>query len=153
MYRCLSCILALFVAFILAGPALAVDAGYYFNMAGELIDLPNPGTEFYDYVKQNNLITMDSMTDEAGHQLPNLVYPGLDRGELMEWIERFYDEYYFRPRVVWRVVRNAIFDSGERRRLHKAAKEYLALRGKRRRFVKAQKREAGSQATAEDRAG
>lgn len=114
---------------------------------------PYPGTEFYDYVKQSNLITMDSMTDEAGHQLPNLVYPGLDRGELMEWIDRFYDEYYFRPRVVWRVVRNAIFDSCERRRLHKAAKEYLALRRKRRKFVKAHKRGAGSHATAEDRAG
>ncbi len=51
---------------------------------------PYPGTEFYDYVKTNNLITIDSMTDESGHQLPNIVYPGLDRGELVEWVERFY---------------------------------------------------------------
>jgi radical SAM superfamily enzyme YgiQ (UPF0313 family) len=41
---------------------------------------PYPGTEFYDYVKKNNLITIDSMTDDTGHQLPNVVYPGLDRG-------------------------------------------------------------------------
>ena len=27
---------------------------------------PYPGTEFYDYVKKNNLITIDSMTDEPG---------------------------------------------------------------------------------------
>ena len=27
---------------------------------------PYPGTEFYDYVKKNNLITIDSMTDETG---------------------------------------------------------------------------------------
>ena len=59
---------------------------------------PYPGTEFYDYVKTNNLITIDSMTDESGHQLPNIVYPGLDRGELVEWVERFYGEYYFRPK-------------------------------------------------------
>ena len=39
---------------------------------------PYPGTEFYDYVKKNNLITIDSMTDESGHQLPNIIYPGLD---------------------------------------------------------------------------
>ena len=72
---------------------------------------PYPGTEFYDYVKKNNLITIDSMTDETGHQLPNIIYPGLDRGELVEFVERFYGEYFFRPRVIWRIVRKAMFNS------------------------------------------
>jgi hopanoid biosynthesis associated radical SAM protein HpnJ len=98
---------------------------------------PYPGTEFYDYVKKNDLITIDSMTDETGHQLPNIIYPGLDRGELVDWVERFYGEYYFRPRVVWRVVRKAIFDSSERKRLSKEAREYMALRAKRKKFVAA----------------
>jgi hopanoid biosynthesis associated radical SAM protein HpnJ len=101
---------------------------------------PYPGTEFYNYVKKNNLITIDSMTDETGHQLPNIIYPGLDRGELVDWVERFYGEYYFRPRVVWRVVRKAIFDSAERKRLSKEAREYLALRSKRKRFVAAERK-------------
>ena len=105
---------------------------------------PYPGTEFYDYVKQNGLITFDSMTDENGHQLPNIVYPGLDRGALMEWVDRFYDEYYFRPRVAWRVVRNAIFNSSDRKRLYKEAREYLALRSKRKRFVREQKRSSST---------
>jgi len=105
---------------------------------------PYPGTEFYDYVKNNNLITIDAMTDETGHQLPNITYPGLDRGELVEWVERFYGEYYFRPRVVWRVVRKAIFDSSERKRLAKEAREYMALRAKRKKFV-ASERKAGSE--------
>ncbi|MCS6952090.1 MAG: hopanoid biosynthesis associated radical SAM protein HpnJ [Bryobacteraceae bacterium] len=96
---------------------------------------PYPGTEFYDYVQRNGLITLDPMTDEQGHQLPNIRYPGLDPAELVEWVERFYGEYYFRPRVVWRIVRRALFDSGERRRLFKEAREYLALRARRRRFV------------------
>jgi hopanoid biosynthesis associated radical SAM protein HpnJ len=100
---------------------------------------PYPGTEFYDYVKKNDLITIDSMTDETGHQLPNITYPGLDRGELVDWVERFYGEYYFRPRVIWRVVRKAIFDSSERKRLSKEAREYLALRSKRKRFVAGQR--------------
>ena len=51
------------------------------------------------------------MTDETGHQLPNVIYPGLDRGELVDWVERFYGEYFFRPRVIWRIVRKAIFNS------------------------------------------
>jgi hopanoid biosynthesis associated radical SAM protein HpnJ len=101
---------------------------------------PYPGTEFYDYVKQNNLITIDSMTDEGGHQLPNIIYPGLDRAELMDSVERFYDEFYFRPRVVWRIVRGAIFDGAERRRLYKEAREFMALRAKRKKFIVEQRR-------------
>lgn len=101
---------------------------------------PYPGTEFYDYARQNNLITIDAMTDETGHQLPNVVYPGLDRAELVDWVERFYGEYYFRPRVAWRVVRKALFNGAERRRLYKEAREYLALRRKRKQFVLDQKR-------------
>lgn len=113
---------------------------------------PYPGTEFYDYVKRNNLITRDSMTDESGHQLPNIIYPGLDRAELVDWVEKFYGEYYFRPRVVWRVVSKALFNNSERKRLYKEAREYLALRSKRRQFVKQHKQtpgvypEAGEQA-------
>ena len=96
---------------------------------------PYPGTEFYDYARKNDLITIDSMTDEAGHQLPNVIYPGLDRAELVDWVERFYGEYFFRPRVIWRIVRKAIFNNAERKRLTKEAREYLALRAKRKKFV------------------
>src|SRR5947207_11335567 len=94
-----------------------------------------PGTEFYDYAKKNDLITIDAMTREVRHQLPTVIYPGLDRAELVDWVERFYGEYYFRPRVIWRVVRKAIFNSTERKRLTKEAREYLALRTKRKQFV------------------
>jgi hopanoid biosynthesis associated radical SAM protein HpnJ len=107
---------------------------------------PYPGTEFYDYVRDNNLITVDSMTDEKGHQLPNIIYPGLDRAELVDWVEKFYGEYYFRPRAALRIVKGAVFDSGERKRLYKEAREYLSLRAKRKKFVKDQKR-AGTNAS------
>ena len=88
------------------------------------------------------------MTDEVGHQLPNVIYPGLDRGELVDWVERFYGEYYFRPRVVWRVVRKAIFNTDERRRLTKEAREYMALRAKRKKFIADQRAAAASPAPA-----
>jgi len=96
---------------------------------------PYPGTEFYDYAKKNDLISIGSMTDEVGHQLPKVIYPGLDEAELVEWVERFYGEYYFRTRVIWRVVSKAIFNSHDRKRLAKEAREYMALRKKRRKFV------------------
>ena len=98
-----------------------------------------PGTEFYEYAKKNNLVQID-MADGEGHQLPNVVYPGiLERDELVDWVERFYGEYYFRPKAAWRIVRKAIFDAPERRRLYKEAKCYLSLRHKRKKYVAEQK--------------
>lgn len=99
-----------------------------------------PGTELHEYGERNGLINI-SMADEAGHQLPNITYPGLDEAELVDAVERFYGEYYFRPRVVWRVVRKALFDSHERRRLTKEAREYLSLRSKRKLFVREQRKD------------
>jgi len=111
---------------------------------------PYPGTEFYDYVKENGLITIDSLTDDSGHQLPNIIYPGLDRAELMDAVEQFYGEYYFRPKVIWRVVRKAIFNGEERRRLTKEAREYLSLRSKRKRFISDQREAATAAGSAGD---
>ena len=68
----------------------------------------------------------------------------------MEWVERFYGEYYFRPRVIWRVVRKAIFDTTERQRLTKEAREYMALRSKRKKFVTDQRQAAAPSAAAGD---
>ena len=96
---------------------------------------PYPGTSFYDQAVANGWLTSDSMTDEAGHQLPNIRYADLEQREILQWVERFYDEYYFRPRAAWRIVRKSIFDGKERRRLAKEAREYLALRAKRKRYA------------------
>ena len=68
-----------------------------------------PGTELYDFAKQNGFITNgQQMVDEGGHQLAQIEYPGLPREEVMEAVHRFYDDYYFRPKAVFRIVRKAI---------------------------------------------
>jgi len=102
-----------------------------------------PGTEFHDYAKKNDLFTIEPMTDESGHQLPNIIYPGLNRGELVEWVERFYDEYYFRPKTAWRVVSKAIANR-DLPRLYKEAREFLSLRSKRKKFISAQRTADGA---------
>jgi hopanoid biosynthesis associated radical SAM protein HpnJ len=107
-----------------------------------------PGTEFYDFAKKNDLFTIESMTDESGHQLPNIIYPGLNRGELVEWVERFYDEYYFRPKTAWRVVSKAIANR-DLPRLYKEAREYLSLRSKRKKFISEQRTTNGASALSE----
>ena len=90
--------------------------------------------QFDAYVRRNGYLTDDDMADELGHQLPNLQYPGLSREEIVEAVEYFYGRYYFRPKIVFRILRQALWDHGERTRLFREAKEYLQLRAKRRRF-------------------
>jgi len=95
-----------------------------------------PGTELHSYGKANGFLRTDvEMTDENGHQLPHLEYPGLTRAEMMQAVEHFYDKYYFRPRIVARIIKKAMFNGKERRRLYKEAKEYMALRAKRKEFI------------------
>jgi hypothetical protein len=50
-------------------------------------------------------------------------------------VNRFYDEYYFRPRVVWRIVKEALWDSHERKRLYHEATDFLRLRAERLKWV------------------
>lgn len=97
-----------------------------------------PGTEFDDYLKKNDFLMNAEMTDEMGHQLPVIQYPGLSREEIVQAVEHFYDRYYFRPRIIFRIVRRAAFNSHERKRLYKEAKEFLQLRAKRKEFVATQ---------------
>src|SRR5215472_15429997 len=113
------------------------------------IGAPYPGTEFYNYLQTNKLISIgDSMSDESGHQLPNFSYTSLSQADLVEWVERFYAEYFFRPRAAWRIVRKAIFDGQERKRLYKEAREYMALRSKRKKFIAQTRSEGRSVVTA-----
>lgn len=95
-----------------------------------------PGTEFHDYLINHGYLTEDEMADECGHQLPNIEYPDLSRREIMDAVERFYGRYYFRPRIVFRIVRKALLDAAERRRLFKEAREYLQLRARRKAFAR-----------------
>ncbi|MEW6543944.1 MAG: hopanoid biosynthesis associated radical SAM protein HpnJ [Nitrospirota bacterium] len=100
------------------------------------ISHPYPGTEFDSYVRKHGYMTDDEMTDECGHQLPNIHYPGLDRRYMVEMVERFYERYYFRPKVIFRFLRRMAADSYERRRLLSEAREYFSTRAKRHRFAR-----------------
>ena len=54
----------------------------------------------------------------------------------MAAVNRFYDSYYFRPRVVWRIVRDALWDANERQRLYTEAVEYLRVRSERLKYAR-----------------
>ena len=103
-----------------------------------------PGTELYDYAIKNNFLAKGSMVDEGGHQLAHIEYPGLPADEVLESVHRFYDEYYFRPKAVFRIVRKAFFDSDERKRLYKEARTFLKVRSMRNKLVKDKARNAAA---------
>ncbi|HEU5336742.1 MAG TPA: hopanoid biosynthesis associated radical SAM protein HpnJ [Terriglobales bacterium] len=103
-----------------------------------------PGTELFDYAVQNGFMSNRQMVDEGGHQLAHIEYPGLSSEEILESVHRFYDEYYFRPRAVYRILRKAVFDSSERKRLYKEARTFLKLRSQRQRWVKEQRSKPGA---------
>ncbi len=88
-----------------------------------------------EYLQTNGYLTEDDMSDELGHQLPNYEYPWLSRQEIVDAVEYFYGRYYFRLKVIYRIVRRAIFDSQERRRLYHEARDYLRLRARRKKFT------------------
>jgi hypothetical protein len=84
------------------------------------------------------------MVDEGGHQLAHIQYPGLPADEILAAVHRFYDEYYFRPKAVFRILRKAAFDGHERKRLYKEAKTFLKVRAMRNKLVKEKSNGNGS---------
>ena len=89
-----------------------------------------PGTEFFDYAKQNGFITNEAMSDEGGHQMAHIEYPGLPVEYVMEMVHKFYDEYYFRPKAAFRVVWQAIVNR-DVPRLVTEARSFMKLRAQR----------------------
>jgi len=96
-----------------------------------------PGTELYDYVKANGyIINAKDMVDAGGHQVAHIEYPGLPADYVMEMVHKFYDEYYFRPKVWVPIVFGSLFNNADRKRLYKEARDFLKLRSARNRAVK-----------------
>ncbi|MGH9774261.1 MAG: hopanoid biosynthesis associated radical SAM protein HpnJ [Candidatus Acidiferrales bacterium] len=95
-----------------------------------------PGTEFHDQMSKQGLLRAEALADSGGHQLPHIEYPHLSKAEMMAGVSRFYDEYYFRPRVAWRIVREALWDSYERKRLYHEAVDFLKLRAERAKWAR-----------------
>ena len=80
-----------------------------------------PGTELHDPMSKEGFLRVEALADMSGHQLPHIEYPHLSKAEMMAGVNRFYDDYYFRPKVVWRIVKEALWDSHERKRLYHEA--------------------------------
>ncbi len=95
-----------------------------------------PGTELHDQMSKEGFLRVEALADAGGHQLPHIEYPHLSKSDMMAGVNRFYDEYYFRPKVVWRIVKEALWTSHERKRLYHEATDFLKLRAERLKWVR-----------------
>jgi hopanoid biosynthesis associated radical SAM protein HpnJ len=106
-----------------------------------------PGTELHESAVKNGFMTSETkMVDDAGHQMVQIEYPGLPAAEILEAVHHFYDQYYFRPKAAYRILRKAVFDNSERKRLYKEARTFLKLRAQRHKWVKDKRKEEATAA-------
>jgi len=108
-----------------------------------------PGTELYDFAVSNNFLVKGSMVDQGGHQLAHIEYPGLPADEVLNSVHKFYDDYYFRPKAVFRILKKAVFNSDNRKRLYKEAKTFLKVRSMRNKLTKGKAGSNGHSTTPE----
>jgi hopanoid biosynthesis associated radical SAM protein HpnJ len=93
---------------------------------------PYPGTHFYDYVRQNNFLAVNPLVDDSGIQKSTVSYPHLPAEEIYASVERFYRNFYFRPRYIAKALRKMATNGDERRRLWSEAKQFFGTMRRRR---------------------
>ncbi|HVY71667.1 MAG TPA: hopanoid biosynthesis associated radical SAM protein HpnJ [Verrucomicrobiae bacterium] len=74
---------------------------------------PYPGTELYEMARQNGWFSKKDKGDivhEDGFQQSSLEYPGLDKEEIFEAVDRFYRSYYLRPKPILRIIKTMLED-------------------------------------------
>lgn len=87
---------------------------------------PYPGTELYRQATANGWFAEGGrLVGDGGTQLVALEYEGLRRDEIFRAVERFYREYYFRPKVIGRIARTMLTDASEFRKRMTEGWEFL----------------------------
>lgn len=74
---------------------------------------PYPGTELFQQAKMNGWFVKKDKTDLVegdGFQQSTLEYPTASKEAIFEAVERFYHQYYFRPKPILRIIRTMLED-------------------------------------------
>ncbi|MFM2295741.1 MAG: hopanoid biosynthesis associated radical protein HpnJ [Verrucomicrobiota bacterium] len=75
---------------------------------------PYPGTELYEQAKLNGWFSQckdkSDILHDDGFQQSALEYPGLSKEEIFESVERFYRQYYLRPKPILRIIKTMLED-------------------------------------------
>lgn len=74
------------------------------------IAAPFQGTELYEQAVQNGWIDGNTLLTENGIQTPTLSYPNLSVDEIETAVYRMYRLFYFRPKPIFRMIREMSTD-------------------------------------------
>jgi radical SAM superfamily enzyme YgiQ (UPF0313 family) len=90
------------------------------------IATPFPGTEFYEWLKQNGYLKVEDPADyldEHGHQKSVINYPGLSAEEIQQAVNRMLVKYYLSPSYIPLALRQILREHGfeELKRLLRSA--------------------------------
>jgi hopanoid biosynthesis associated radical SAM protein HpnJ len=102
------------------------------------IAAPYPGTELYRQAVENGWLVSSKMVSHNGTQVCPLSYPDLSGEEILESVDRFYKTFYFRPKVMARMIAEMISVPELGRRRLREGIEFLAFL-KRQRDIQSQR--------------
>lgn len=91
------------------------------------IAAPYPGTELYRQAVENDWLVSSEMVSHNGTQVCPLSYPDLSGDEILESVDRFYKAFYFRPKVMVRMVAEMISTPEFGRRRLREGVEFLSF--------------------------
>lgn len=113
---------------------------------------PYPGTELYEMARQNGWFAKRDKTEiihEDGFQDSSLEYPGLNKEEIFEAVDRFYRSYYLRPKPILRIIKTMLADKDVFvRRCREGFEFFRSLRQRRQNLEAARTAEPSSPAAA-----
>lgn len=97
---------------------------------------PIPGTEFYDYVKENGFLLVDDLEeslDNWGAQKCIISYPEFTKEDIEYYVDKALKEYYLSPSFVPIAMKNVLKRNGlhELKVMVKSAKVFLRYIGRR----------------------
>ena len=85
------------------------------NLVQFAVATPIPGTEFYDYVKENNYLLVDDLEeslDEEGFQKCIVSYPEFTNEDIENYVDRALKEYYLSPSFIPIAMKNVLRKNG-----------------------------------------
>jgi len=97
---------------------------------------PIPGTEFYDYVKENGFLLVDDLEeslDSWGAQKCIISYPEFTKEDIENYVDRALKEYYLSPSYIPVAMKNILRRNGlhELKVMAKSAKVFMKYIGRR----------------------
>jgi hopanoid biosynthesis associated radical SAM protein HpnJ len=92
---------------------------------------PYPGTELYRQAQANGWLIREDLVSGGGIQEAALAYPGLSHEEIFDALEHFYRRFYFRPRPLWRILKDMLSDREVFKRRLREGREFFSFMAKR----------------------